>query len=271
MSSESDGIDEALQGVTQVAMTAAARMGEQLARLREAQLREAQARSEQAGRELASRLTAEREAARAALAPVSRPDWWAAASGQDVAMALTTARAWRDSDTPDADFARAEQRIVDELRTRYGVDVPAGADAAAVSAATDEANRARSDAREERTHSRDDQAEAAELMAAADAVDAVGAVETGPQGSTKGLAEPALEAAAQAAEAYDSAVRRDTMAQGLDHVENRLAVQARVTADVAQARHASDAVSSTTRPAATRRVARPNGQPRGRQRGVQGR
>ena len=107
---DSDGIDEALQGVTHVAMTAAARMGEQLARMREQQAREAQARSEQAAREYAARMTAERGAALAFLSPVHRPEWWDTATAEDVTKAYTTAKAWSEVD-PEA--VRAEQRIVE--------------------------------------------------------------------------------------------------------------------------------------------------------------
>lgn len=57
-----DGIDEALTGPMHLALTAAGRLGEQLARQREARMREAQASSEQVGRELRNRFTAEREA-----------------------------------------------------------------------------------------------------------------------------------------------------------------------------------------------------------------
>ena len=101
---DSDGIDEALQGVTNVAMTAAARMGEQLARMREQQAREAQARSEQAAREYAARMTAERGAARASLSPVHRPEWWDTATAEDVTKAYTTAKAWSEVD-PEAECA----------------------------------------------------------------------------------------------------------------------------------------------------------------------
>lgn len=43
--------------------------------------------------------------------------------------------------------------------------------------------------------------------------------------------------------AYDSAERRETMAGGLDPVENRAAVDARVQSDVAQGRPATDATA----------------------------
>ena len=165
---DSDGIDEALQGVTHVAMTAAARMGEQLARMREQQAREAQARSEQAAREQAARMTAERDAARSSLAPVHRPEWWDTAQAEDVTKAYTTAKAWSEVD-PEA--VRAEQRIVEEVRARFGVDVTRDGEPANVAEAIERAERARADANQERGGARDDRAEAVGLMAAANATD----------------------------------------------------------------------------------------------------
>lgn len=58
--SESDGIDEALEGMSRVALTVAGRLGEQLARAREQELRRAQAAEEQQARELQARFDAER-------------------------------------------------------------------------------------------------------------------------------------------------------------------------------------------------------------------
>lgn len=274
---DSDGIDEALQGVTHVAMTAAARMGEQLARMREQQAREAQARSEQAAREYAARMTAERGAARASLSPVHRPEWWDTATAEDVTKAYTTAKAWSEVD-PEA--VRAEQRIVEEVRNRYGVDVTGRGEPAAVAEAIARADRARSQAAEERTGASGDRAEAVGLMAAADATDraaeadarrveaearsqdvdpeladaidpeqagqAANAQAEADRARTQAEAEHgrASEMREDAGQSYDSAERREAMAQGLDHIENRAAVEARVRSDLAQGRPAADAVTS---------------------------
>ena len=274
---DSDGIDEALQGVTHVAMTAAARMGEQLARMREQQAREAQARSEQAAREQAERMTAERGAARASLSPVHRNEWWDTASAEDVTRAYTTAKAWSEVD-PEA--VRAEQRIVEEVRNRYGVDVTGQGEPAAVAEAIERADRARGQAAEERTGATGDRAEAVGLMAAADATDRAAdadaqraEAEARAQDVDPELADAidpqqsrqAEEAQAEAdragneadvehgrasemredaGQSYDSAERREAMAQGLDHIENRAAVDARVRSDVAQGRPATDAVTN---------------------------
>lgn len=278
---ESDGIDEALQGVTHVAMTAAARMGEQLARMREQQARDAQARSEQAAREQAERMKAEREAARASLTPVHRQEWWDNATAEDVTKAYQTAKAWGEVE-PEA--VRAEQRIVEELRNRYGVDVTRDGEPASVAEAIDRAERARSQAAEQRGAASGDRAEAVGLMAAADATDRAGEVELRERITDPELREfvddmrdrhgvdvldpdadpeevnKAVEAAARAdygaergragemredsGQAYDSAERREAMVQGLDHIENRAAVDARVRSDVAQGRPATEAVAN---------------------------
>jgi hypothetical protein len=263
---DSDGIDEALQGVTHVAMTAAARMGEQLARMREQQAREAQARSEQAAREQAARMNAEREAARSSLAPVHRPEWWDTAQAEDVTKAYTTAKAWSEVD-PEA--VRAEQRIVEEVRARFGVDVTRDGEPANVAEAIERAERARADANQERGGARDDRAEAVGLMAAANATDRaaeadVRAAEAAaddpeladlidpqqrdPEGEVdeaRAAAETehgrASEMREDAGHSYDSAERREAMAQGFDHIENRAAVDARVRSDVAQGRPATEA------------------------------
>lgn len=165
---DSDGVEDAIQGVTQVAMTTAARMGEQLARAREKRAREAQASSEQAGREYAGRFTAEREAVRAALAPVNGPQWWNDAQGEEISKAYQTATAWKDID-PDA--ARAERRIVEEVQTRFDVDLTRDGDPGGVTDALAREEQARANAQDERGAVRAEAAQAVGLMAGADAHD----------------------------------------------------------------------------------------------------
>lgn len=118
MVDESDGIEEAIEGQTRLLVTAAAQAGDRLARMREDALRRAQATSEREARELQSRLAAEQRAVRADLAGVQRADWWEGATPERIAHAYESAVAWRDEE-PEA--ARAEARIVDELRTRHGI------------------------------------------------------------------------------------------------------------------------------------------------------
>lgn len=266
MAEESDGIEEAFEGTLRVALTAAARVGEQVARQREAAARQAQAEGESAAAQLAGRLNAEREAARASYAPLHRPDWWDAAQPEDIARAYQTAKAWTDVD-PEA--VRAEQRIVEEVRSRYGVDLAAQAtDPATVRDALDQAEQARADAGSQASAEQDDTLEGAQLLAEADAVDrfaeaqratqepderTTGTEPSGvdhtpasqPAGADVG-ATPAEAMALQeeAGVAYDSADRRAEMADQLDGVADQATVEARVLADTSQARPATDATKT---------------------------
>jgi hypothetical protein len=279
---DSDGIDEALQGVTHVAMTAAARMGEQLARMREQLLRNAQARSAQAARERNARMTAEREAARAFLAPVHRSEWWDTTRSEDVTKAYQVAAAWSEVD-PEA--MRAEQRIVEEVRNRYGIDVACDGGSVRMAEVIDRAEHARAQAAKERAAGGRERAEAVNLVARANAVDSASEVEARiaelvgtsdralfdaerlddtdnpvqakerveeAEALSVGIGRGALSEnevssglRSDAGAAYDSAERREAMARGLGHIENRVAADARVRSDVAQGRPATAAVANT--------------------------
>ena len=118
--SESDGVDEALEGGMRVAITAAARVGETLARVRQQHQEQAAREGEQRSRELVERLRAEMAAARTAYPRVEDPQWWASGNVDEIASVYRTATAWRDVD-PEA--ARVEQRIAEEMKIRYDVDV----------------------------------------------------------------------------------------------------------------------------------------------------
>ncbi|UKA77626.1 hypothetical protein [Arthrobacter sp. FW306-07-I] len=167
--SESDGIEEAIEGMTRVGLTVAGRLGEQLARTREQELRRAQAAEEQQARELQARYGAERAAARAQLAPVMDNRWWDTASGRDIERVHETATAWKDHDPAARDAAEA---IRDQVQRRYGLDVDnPGADEASVAAAMAKAERDRDQAQSERTAGRDENAQTAQLLAEADRED----------------------------------------------------------------------------------------------------
>ncbi|MGL5859611.1 MAG: hypothetical protein ACRC35_14640, partial [Angustibacter sp.] len=119
--SESDGVsevvlDEGLQGQLRLLVTAAGQVGEQIARDREETARRAQAASEQEARRLRSRIEAERRTARAEWTQVHRDEWWEQATPQQIGDVYQSARAWRDEDA-----VRAQQRIENELRSRYGL------------------------------------------------------------------------------------------------------------------------------------------------------
>ncbi|MFX7793128.1 hypothetical protein ABTK00_22065, partial [Acinetobacter baumannii] len=78
------GIEEAFDGQLRIAVTAAGRIGEALARAREDAARRAQAQSEQEARELSSRFEAEKRAARVELGSVYRSDWWDRATPEQI-------------------------------------------------------------------------------------------------------------------------------------------------------------------------------------------
>jgi hypothetical protein len=167
--SESDGIDEALEGMSRVALTVAGRLGEQLARAREQELRRAQAAEEQQARELQARFDAERAAARAQLAPVMDNRWWDTATGRDIERVHETATAWKDHDPAARDAAEA---IRTQVQRRYGLDLDIlGADEASVATAMAKAERDRDQAQSERTAGAEENAQAAQLLAEADRED----------------------------------------------------------------------------------------------------
>lgn len=96
--SESDGIEETVEGGLRAGLMAAARIGEQLARMREQQQRSIQQAEEVQTRELQERFNAAQAAARAQLDPVSQDEWWDKATPDMIERAHETAEAWKDYD-----------------------------------------------------------------------------------------------------------------------------------------------------------------------------
>lgn len=266
MADESDGIEEAFDGQLRIAVTAAGRIGEALARAREDGARRAQAQSEQEARELSSRFEAEKRAARVELGSVYRSDWWDRATPEQIGGVLTTARAWGSED-PEAE--RAEGRIRDELRTRYGVDVNnTGADPAAVQAAV-EAERLRRQSETERQRSATEQAEAVALSRQADEADRAAeaartSADVAPDEGEREQAQVQAEREQNRADVtrekaeplYDSAERRERDADKLEQRGiGKEAVSAKMAADVSQGKPATAAVRAEQTQSAK---ARPN-------------
>ncbi|MEV4991576.1 hypothetical protein [Pseudarthrobacter sp. LMD1-1-1.1] len=232
---ESDGIEEAIEGMSRVGLTVAGRLGEQLARAREQELRRAQAAEEQQARELQARFDAERAAARAQLAPVMDNRWWDTASGRDVERAHEAATAWKDHDPAARDAAEV---IRDQVQRRYGLDVDnLGADDASVAEALAKAERDREQAEQERRAARNETAEAGQLLAEADRED-----RDRERDVTEGNQRPE-SLAEEAGRNYDSAERRQELAASLEGVADREAVQARLSADQDQATPPTAAVA----------------------------
>lgn len=260
MAEETDGIEEAFEGQLRVLVTAATQIAERIARAREDAQRRAQATSEQEARELASRLAAEQRAARAELGNVYRSEWWDRATPEQIGRTYQVARAWSQED-PEA--VRAESRMRDELRTRYGVDVDhTHADPAAVRAALERAEKDRAHADAERTRAAAENAEAARLMQQADRDDARAdqaraAAEHEPDPDERARATAEAEQRETTAAGthqygrtlYDSAERRSATsseleAKGID----REIVAARMHADVSQAKPSAEAVKGGPAP-----------------------
>lgn len=233
--SESDGIEEAIEGISRVGLTVAGRVGEQLARAREQELRRAQAAEDQHARELQARYDAERAAARAQLAPVMDNRWWDTASGRDIERVHEAATAWKDHDPAARDAAAV---IRDQVQRRYGFDVDNfGADEASVAAALAKAGRDREQAETERRAGRDENAQAVQLLTEADRED-----RDREHDVTEGNERPgALRE--EAGIKYDSAERRQELAASLEGVPDREAVEARLSADQDQGTPPSAAVA----------------------------
>ncbi len=259
--SESDGIEEAIEGMSRVGMTVAGRLGEQLARARETALRRAQAAEEQQGRELQARYDAERAGARAQLAPVMDNRWWDTASGRDIERAHETATAWKDHD-PAA--RNAADTIKDQVQRRYGLDVDnLGADETSVATALAKAERDREEADKERGTSREDTTQAAQLLAEAARED------KDRQRATAEDNEHPEALRDEVGVKYDSAERREGLASSLEGVADKEAVQARLSADQDQGTPPSAAVAKAPeRSPKARKTRGTNGQTKLMQKGM---
>ncbi|OJX78885.1 hypothetical protein [Leifsonia sp. 71-9] len=255
MAEENDGIADALDGQLRIALTVAAQLGARFARIREELARTRQAQTEQQNRELQARFDAERAAARAELAPVYERNWWDSANLEQIANVHETATAWHGID-PEAD--RAGERIAQEVRDRYGLDVQdLDADPSAVREALARAERARSEAAASRGESAVDIAETGAFLTAAETLDRM-AEERQQQADerdervaaendrdvTDELRGDANANRVDAAEAFDSAERRDRFASSLEGKADREVIDARMTAAAGQARHPREAVTT---------------------------
>lgn len=124
-----DGVDDAFDQSLRSAITVASRVGEPLARQREQRQRDRAAAEQQQARELEARYEAERAAARARMRLTEQPQWWDKATPEAIAENYAVAVAWKDDD----DVARtAAERIRQEAKPRYGIDVDSVAPAGTV-------------------------------------------------------------------------------------------------------------------------------------------
>lgn len=236
--SEADGMEDAVDGAMRTGLMVAARIGEQLARMREQEQRTIAAAEDQRARDLQERFDAQRAAARAQLVPVGREDWWDKATPGMIERVHETATAWKAYD-PEA--AQAAKKIGEQVQSRYGIDVNnTGADEASVSDALARAQQARFEAENERTKgasARTDEVVAGAAIAGADGRD------------RENRAEPA----------WDTPERRQQLADSLEGKGDREAVNSRLLADKHQGSHPSAAVAQKPSLAKTSKMARPAG------------
>ncbi len=261
MADESDGLQEAIETQMRELMSAARQAGEMIRQAREDLTRLAQ----EFGERQASRADSERGAARAELNNVFRAEWWESATPEKIAGAYQVAQAWPDE--PQA--MRASEKIRDEVRDRYGIDV-------APKSSVNSEPLTRELAESERQRGKGDAAEAGRLTSEADRADrmaddnrSTAAEESHPDGRVEALEQAHIreghaDAARDAAQPlYDSAERRTQAANELEKrgVEPD-AVRAKVHADVSQATPATTATRARRPPRA--RNTRGRGRARGK-------
>jgi colicin import membrane protein len=244
--SEADGMEDAVDGALRTGLMVASRIGEQLARMREQEQRNIAAAEEHRARELQERFDAQRGAARAQLAPVGREDWWDKATPEMIERVHETATAWKAYD-PEA--AQAAGTISEQVQSRYSIDVNnTGADEASVSAALARSQQARSEAESERTKG---------AAARTDEVVAGAAVAGANRQDRADRSEPA----------WDTAQRRQQLAESLEGKGDREAVNSRLLADKHQGTHPAAAVAHKPSLAKTSKMAKPSGKGKTRERG----
>lgn len=243
--SEPDGVDETFDQTMHLALTAAARAGETVARMREESHRRDATRAAGERAQLEARFAAEQQASVARLDVVRDPQWWDRASREDVVATWQLAHTWRE----DPAAARAIDRMREEVKTRYGADVGADSDGRQVDGLLHQASADRYRSNEERNRAQQEQAEANRIVAQADRADQA------QEGISPASEPERLEAQADAA--YDSAERRQQRADELERagVDKETAAGV-VRADAGQGRPATDAVRAGKAQAPRARVSR---------------
>ena len=266
---QADGVEESLTGAATMVMTAAARAGQELARAREERHRVEAVRSEQTAREYARRVAAEQQAARAYFAAVNRPEFIGQATGEQLAGAYWQAHAWAQADEV---AAAAQRELAKGYHERFGQDLQDQQQAA-----EEHHDRATQDQQQEqdRQHAQDHQQQADQREQQLDERRQESGRDGRDLGAGHGLDDDEAERQArlllagldadsqhdhagwdtvgryvgydsreEAAVLWDSAERRAALAEQLAAtVDNPRAVQARVSAEVAQGRPPQDAVA----------------------------
>lgn len=126
--SESDGMDDVVDGGMRQSLLIASRIAETLARRRQESQRQQEHQAAQAAHETQARYVAERAAMQGTLAPIHKDQWWEQAKPKDITDAYVLAEAWKDHDPAALD---ASERIRYEVYRKYGIDTrDVGADSA---------------------------------------------------------------------------------------------------------------------------------------------
>ncbi len=112
-----DGIEEDLTRAVGMAMIAASRAGEQMARMRQSAARERQARAAGDAQQAERELAAHTEAARAYFQVVTRPEYLTAATDEQIRDVTRQAQAWTER-LPEA------QRAADAATAELGARKP---------------------------------------------------------------------------------------------------------------------------------------------------
>lgn len=206
-----------------------------------------------------ARLEGERAAARAQVAPALDARWWDNAKVEDILRVHQTATAWKGQDPMARSAADA---IREQVQQRYGIDVDALGTGVDGAAALSEAARAKTQTQEERTAAAGENTHAGQLLAEAERAD-----EAQRQNVDADNAQPE-QLNDQAAATYDSAERREALAQNLDHIGDREAVQARLTADRNQATPPAAALSTPNKASRARKTRTATGPARQAQKGL---
>lgn len=230
---ETDGVDETFDQTMHLALTAAARAGETVARMREESHRRDAMRADGERAQLEARFAAEQQASVARLDVVRDPQWWDTASREDVVQTWQLAHTWRE----DPAAARAIDRMREEVKARYGADVGADSDGRQVDGLLAQASADRYRANEERERGRQEEVEAHRIVAQADRADQA------QEGAASTVESERLGTVAEST--YDSAERRQARADQLERsgIDKETAAGV-VRADVGQGRPATDAARS---------------------------
>lgn len=118
-SSESDNVEQAVDGAFRSAVTQAAALGRMVAQLREQAIQRAARQEEATSREMQRRYDAERQYARVMLSQADHDGWWNTATTPQVASVVATAQAWKDR---DPEIARLASRVDDRAQARWGIN-----------------------------------------------------------------------------------------------------------------------------------------------------